>query len=103
MLNPNFTLRPLVVGNNAIERVSTYKILGIVIESDLTADLKWNSHVDYISKKASKKLDSLRILRRSGVDQGSRQHVKGLYKLYYICSRVRRACVAIDLSRLSVW
>ena len=29
MLYPNFTLRSLVVGNNAIECVSTYKILGV--------------------------------------------------------------------------
>ena len=48
MTYPNFTLRPLVVDNNGIERVSTYKILGIYIDSDL----KWNSNVDYIIKKA---------------------------------------------------
>ena len=48
MLYPNFTLRPLVVDNNGIERVSTYKILGIFIDGDL----KWNSNVDYIHKKA---------------------------------------------------
>ena len=67
MLYPNFTLRPLVIGNNCIERVSTYKILGVFIDSDL----RWNSHVDYIYKKACKKLYSLRILRRAGVDQAS--------------------------------
>ena len=67
MLYPNFTLRPLVVSNNSIERVSTYKILGVFIHSDL----RWNSHVDYIYKKARKRLYSLRILRRAGVDQAS--------------------------------
>ena len=36
--------------NNGIERVSTYKILGIFIDGDL----KWNSDVDYIYKKACK-------------------------------------------------
>ena len=35
MLYLNFTLKTLVVGNNAIERVSTYKILGVFIESEL--------------------------------------------------------------------
>ena len=50
MSYPNFTRRPLVVDNNGIERVSTYKILGIFIDSDL----KWNSNVDYIYKKACK-------------------------------------------------
>ena len=67
MLYPNFTLRPLVVGNNCIEHVSTYKILGVFIDSDLS----WNSHVDYIYKKACKRLYSLCILRQAGVDQAS--------------------------------
>ena len=50
MSYPNFTRRPLVVDNNGIARVSTYKILGIFIDGDL----KWNSNVDYIHKKACK-------------------------------------------------
>lgn len=58
MLYPNFTLGPLVVGNNAKERVSTYKILGVFIDRDLT----WNNHVDYIYKKTCNRLYSLRIL-----------------------------------------
>ena len=32
-------------------------------------DLKWNCHVDYIIKKACKKLHSLRVLRRARVSQ----------------------------------
>lgn len=35
MSYPNFTLRPLVIDNNTIECVSTYEILGVVIDSDL--------------------------------------------------------------------
>ena len=35
MLYPNFTLRPFVFGNINVERVSTYKILGVFIDSDL--------------------------------------------------------------------
>ena len=61
------TFKLVLTGNNAIERISTYKILGVFIDSDL----KWNSHVYYTYKKACKKLYSLRILRRAGVDQGS--------------------------------
>ena len=34
ILYPNFTLRSLVAGNNGIQRVSTYKILGVFIDSD---------------------------------------------------------------------
>ena len=39
------------------------KILGVIVDKDL----KWNSHVEYITKKAYKKLYSLRVLRGAGV------------------------------------
>ena len=39
---------------------STYKLLGNIISNDL----KWSEHIDYISKKASKRLYSLRILKK---------------------------------------
>ena len=50
--NSNFLLRPIEIGNNVIERVTTYKSLGVILSSDL----KWNSHIEYIVKKANKKL-----------------------------------------------
>ena len=34
----------------------------------MSSDSKWNCHVDHIIKKASKKLYSLRVLRRAGVE-----------------------------------
>ena len=34
-------------------------------------DLKWNSHAKYISKKACKKLYSLKVLHRAGVCKGN--------------------------------
>lgn len=52
--------------------MTTYKLLGIIISNDL----KWNEHIDYISKKAFKHLYSLRILKRVGVNRG------GILKLY---------------------
>ena len=58
MQNDNFTTRPIVLGNNTVECVTTYKLLGIIISNDL----KWHEHIDYISKKASKRLYSLKIL-----------------------------------------
>ncbi len=59
-----------------IEIVQTFKLLGVIISSDLT----WNAHIDYICTKASKRLYGsmdltslwifkrlyLRILKRSG-------------------------------------
>ena len=67
MHNFNFSLRPIVIGNNIVERVNTYKLLGVIISDDL----KWTHHIEYISKKASKRLYSLKILRRVGVASDS--------------------------------
>ena len=72
MQNDNFTTRPIVLGNNTVECVTTYKLLGIIISNDL----KWHEHIDYISKKASKRLYSLRILKK--VDVGR----EGILKVY---------------------
>ena len=58
MQNDNFTTRPIVLGKNRVECVTTYKLLGIII----TNDFKWNEHIDYVSEKAAKRLYSLRIL-----------------------------------------
>ena len=63
--NYNFITRPIVHGNNTVECVTTYKLLGINISNDL----KWNEHIDYISKNASKRLYSLRILKKVGVNR----------------------------------
>ena len=72
MQNDNFTIRPTVLGNNTVECVTTYKLLGIIISNDL----KWNEHIDYILKKASKRLYSLRILKKVGVNK------EGILKVY---------------------
>ena len=61
--NSNCLINPIIIGGNVIERVNTYKILGVIMDNDL----KWNCHVDYIVKKACKKLYSLGVLRRPRV------------------------------------
>ena len=58
MNNNNSIMRPFVIGSNVVERVTNYKLLGV----QLSEDLKRNKHVDYIYKKACKKLYSLRTL-----------------------------------------
>ena len=63
--NSNCLINPIIIGGNVIKRAYTYKILGVIMDNDL----KWNSHVDYIIKKACKKLYSLRVLRRARVSQ----------------------------------
>ena len=45
----------LIFKNHDLDNVSEYKHLLVIIQSNLS----WNSHIDYICKKASKRLDIL--------------------------------------------
>ena len=54
---------PIYVGGAPVELVSTFKLLGV----QLTNDLTWNIHVDYVIKKANSRLYSLRKLRKAGL------------------------------------
>ena len=51
------------VGGSVIERVVTYKLLGVYIPDDLS----WNVHMEHIVKKANKRLYALRALKKSGL------------------------------------
>ena len=63
--NPKTIIRrPLYIGKQIAERISSYKLLGVIINENL----KWNWHVDYITA-ASKKLYDLRLLKRAGVQE----------------------------------
>ena len=63
MTNSVNSLRPICVGYKEVERVGTYKLLGVIISDDL----KWNAHVEYVIAKAAKRLFALRLLKRAGV------------------------------------
>ena len=52
----------LLSSNSNIEIVQDFKLLGVVISSNLT----WNAHVNYICTKTSKRLYASRVLKRSG-------------------------------------
>ena len=56
-------LGPLQLMGSVVKRVNSYKILGIHV----TNDLSWNKHIDYVFKKANKRLYALRLLARSNV------------------------------------
>ena len=43
---------PIFIGNTAVERVRTFKVLGVTISDDL----KWDSHCDIVVGKANKRL-----------------------------------------------
>ena len=63
MHDHNILVNPIVLGNKEIECVANYKLLGVYLNEDLS----WNTHIDYIFKKACKRLYSLRILKKTGV------------------------------------
>ena len=54
---------PITINDNELDTISEVKILGLTLRSDL----KWNSHVNNIIKKASKRLYFLRQLKRANV------------------------------------
>ena len=56
---------PITIADDGIERVEEAKILGVIIREDL----KWNSHVEYMLKKANKRLYLLTLCRRAGLKQ----------------------------------
>ncbi len=43
---------PLTAGNDTIERVTEFKILGVI----LSCDLLWKKHVEHMVAKANKRL-----------------------------------------------
>jgi len=48
-----------------IERVLTFKLLGVVV----SADLSWTEHVDYILKKVAKRMYCMHYLVRAGIKE----------------------------------
>ena len=61
----------ILIEDKQPERVSTYKLLGVHISNDLT----WNNHIDYLSKKAAKRIYFIRQLKRAGVAVRERFHI----------------------------
>lgn len=57
-------VQPLTLNDNQVERVNTYKVVGVTVSKDLS----WNEHIGNVMSKANTKLYFLKILRRSGVD-----------------------------------
>ena len=54
---------PLVIGNESIQRVTSFKLLGV----HLTNKLQWDCHVNAICSKTSSRLYFLKQLKRSGL------------------------------------
>ena len=57
------TWRPICTGGVVIERVKSFKLLGVYVSEDLT----WGVHCDFIIKKANRRLYALRTPKKCGV------------------------------------
>jgi len=58
---------PLItVNSSAVERVQSFKLLGVL----LTSCLSWSEHITAVCTKASKWLYFLKLLKHSGIDVG---------------------------------
>jgi len=53
----------ITINNKQIERVESFKLLGVVI----SADLSWNLHIDYMLKKVAKRIYCILYLVRAGI------------------------------------
>ena len=62
-LNDSPCFEQLAANNDQVEVVSSFKLLGLIIISNLSRD----QHVIYICSKASKRLYAIRLLNRAGV------------------------------------
>ena len=58
-------LQPIIMNGAVIERVDSSKLLGVHIQNNL----KWDTHIEYINKKASSRLYFLRCLKRAGLSK----------------------------------
>ena len=61
----DFNLGPIFVSGLSVEKVFSYKLLGV----KHSEDLKWNSHIESILKKANSRLYALHQLKKSGLNQ----------------------------------
>ena len=76
----------ITINNTPIERVTSYKLLGLIVSSNLT----WNDHIESLTKKASKRIYSVCLLKRACVAE------QDLVTFYITCIRsiLEYACPA---------
>ena len=53
----------LDTGSGTIERITEFKLLGLYVNNKLS----WDKHIDYVVRKATKRLYFLKILKRAGL------------------------------------
>ncbi len=74
---------PIYISGKQVEKVQSFKLLGVVITDDLT----WNNHVNYIIKKANSRLYALRQLKKSRLESS-----QSTCSLLFICEILPGIC-----------
>ncbi len=65
------TIQPVTIKDECIERTSSSKLLGVILNDKLT----WHDHVDLICSKASRRLYFITLLKRAGKPEEDQLHV----------------------------
>ena len=86
----------LAVTGSALETVEAHKVLGVTIQSNL----KWDSHVNEIVGKASKRLHILRVLKRCGAPTHDllRFYLALIRSVLEYCCPVLHSSLSVQLS-----
>ena len=91
------------IASQTVERVTTYKLFGVHIDSTLS----WSTHIEYIIKKATTRLYFLKQLKRVGlpiVTYFIRVRVKNITVSYNkACTWILCASVALRINKSAVW
>ena len=66
----SINLSPLSTSSGTVERVATFKLLGIHLDTNVS----WSVHINSVISKASKRLYFLKQLKRAGVPQNQLLH-----------------------------
>jgi hypothetical protein len=56
-------IKPIIISGKEIEHVKTFKLLGVIISSDMS----WDHHVEYILSKVAKRFYCIRYLVCAGI------------------------------------
>jgi len=60
----------LEISGSEIERVTTFKLLGVIID----CNLKWNKHLDYLCLKSASRIHFLKQLKHSRLSSDELLH-----------------------------
>ena len=89
-------LPQLTIDGTPLEPISNHKLLGFQIQNYL----RWNEHVNTITKKAARRLYIIRTLKRSGVPEDD---LISIYTSLTAPFWITTALCGIHASLLSLW